>query len=143
MTILAYILTGLSLLMSALYFIKLKYPSFLLLLKLLAIALSPYWAIMGVVGVLIGWIYSAPWAVLIGILGTGWMTLYVWRSTREHNGFEEAFGAGWKDLIPPQQAKRMVKRRWSFFLKMKASPEPVWERDVPFWTIPNTQRKLL
>jgi len=60
MTILAYILTGLSLLMSALYFIKLKYPSFTLLLKLLAIALSPYWAIMGVVGVLIGWVCRGP-----------------------------------------------------------------------------------
>jgi acetyl esterase/lipase len=37
----------------------------------------------------------------------------------------------------------MVKRRWSFFLKMKTSPEPSWERDVPFWTIPGTDRQLL
>jgi acetyl esterase/lipase len=26
---------------------------------------------------------------------------------------------------------------------MKASPEPVWERDVPFWTVPDTDRQLL
>jgi acetyl esterase/lipase len=26
---------------------------------------------------------------------------------------------------------------------MKASPEPSWERDVPFWTIPGTDRRLL
>jgi acetyl esterase/lipase len=37
----------------------------------------------------------------------------------------------------------MVKRRWSFFPKMKASPEPIWERDVPFWRIPGTDRQLL
>ena len=143
MTILAYILSGLSLLMSALYFIKLKYPSFTLLLKLLALALSPYWAILGAVGTLIGWVYGAPWAVLIGILGAGWMTWYVWRCTRHHNGFDDAFGTGWKSQIPAQQTKRMVKRRWSWFLKMKAFPEPAWERDIPFWTIPNTQRELL
>ena len=143
MIVLAYILSGLSFLASSLYFIKLKYPSFTLLLKLLALALSPYWAIMGAVGAIIGWIYQAVWAIPMGILGAGWMTWYVWRSAREHNGFEEAFTAGWKDQIPPQQANRMVKRRWSLFLKMKASPEPIWERDIPFWTIPGTERELL
>jgi hypothetical protein len=54
MIILAYILSGLSLLMSALFLVKLKYPSFVLLLKLLAVVLSPYWAIMGAVGAVIG-----------------------------------------------------------------------------------------
>jgi acetyl esterase/lipase len=71
------------------------------------------------------------------------MTWYVWRNTRKHNGFEEAFGAGWKDRIPLQQAEGMVKRRWSPFLKMRTSPEPIWERDVPFWTIPDSDRQLL
>jgi acetyl esterase/lipase len=37
----------------------------------------------------------------------------------------------------------MVRRRWSFFLKMKDSPKPIWERDVAFWTIPDTERELL
>jgi acetyl esterase/lipase len=26
---------------------------------------------------------------------------------------------------------------------MKTSPEPIWERDIPFWTIPGTERHLL
>ena len=68
---------------------------------------------------------------------------YIWRCSRDHNGFEKAFGAGWSDQIPPEQTKPMVKRRWSLYLKMKASPEPIWERDVPFWTIPDTERQLL
>jgi len=74
MITLAYILSGLSLLMSALFLIKLKFPSFVLLLKLLAIALSPYWAIMGVAGAAIGWVYQALWTIPIGIVGAGWMT---------------------------------------------------------------------
>jgi acetyl esterase/lipase len=98
---------------------------------------------MGAVGAVLGWVYDALWAVPMGIIGAGWMTWYVWRCTRDHNGFEKAFGAGWSDQIMPQQARNMVKRRWSLFLKMKASPEPVWERDIPFWTIPDTDRQLL
>jgi acetyl esterase/lipase len=116
MIILATILSGLSLLMSGLFFIKLKYPSFTLLLKLLAIVLSPYWAIIGVVGAVLGWVFQAPWAIAMGILGTGWMTWYAWRSTLDHKGFEKAFGADWSEKINP---------------------------DIPFWTIPDTGRELL
>ena len=144
MIILATTLSGLSLLMCALFLIRPKAQLlFILFLPLVAGALSPIWAIMGAVGALLGWVYGALWAVPMGILGAGWMTWYVWRCTRDHNGFEKAFGAGWSDQIPPQPAKHMVKRRWSFFLKMKASPEPSWERDIPFWTIPDTDRQLL
>ncbi len=147
MTILAYILSGLSLLLSALFFVQVKVPSnlppFIWLAKLLAGALSPFWAVMGVVGAVIGWAYQALWAIPMGIVGTGMMLGYIWRCTRDHNGFEDAFGAGWSDQIPREQAKLMVQKRWSWFLKMKASPEPIWERDVPFWTIPDTERELL
>jgi len=143
MIILATILSGLSLLMSGLYFIKLKYPSFALLLKLLAVVLSPYWAIMGAVGAVIGWVYGALWAVPMGILGAGWMIWYTWRCIRDHNGFEEAFGADWVAQIPPEVTKNLVQKRWRWFLKMKSSPEPIWERDVAFWTIADTERELL
>ena len=37
----------------------------------------------------------------------------------------------------------MVQKRWTWFLKMKASPEPSWERDIPYWTVPGTERDLL
>jgi acetyl esterase/lipase len=79
----------------------------------------------------------------MGIVGAGMMIWYVWRITREHNRFEAAFGPGWKDQIQPQQAKHMTQKRWTWFLKMKASPEPSWERDIPFWTIPGSDRQLL
>jgi acetyl esterase/lipase len=144
MTILAYVLSGLSLLMSALFLIKPKVELlFILFLPLFAAALSPLWAILGAVGALVGLITGTFWAVPMGILGAGWMTWYIWRSTREHNGFDKAFGPGWQDQIHPERAKLMVKRRWSVYLKMKGSPEPIWERDIPYWTIPGTDRQLL
>jgi acetyl esterase/lipase len=111
--------------------------------KLTAGALSPVWAIMGLVGALLGWVYEAYWAVPMGILGAGMMIWYVWRCTRDHQGFEDAFGADWQDQITPIQARHMLKRRWSIYLRMKASPEPIWERDVPFWKIPGKDQQLL
>jgi acetyl esterase/lipase len=144
MIILATILSGLSLLMSALFLLKPKVEYlFLLFLPMFAAALSPIWAVMGAVGAVLGWVSGALWAVPMGILGAGWMTWYAWRCTREHNKFEDAFGPGWQERILPEQARHMLKRRWSLYLKMKISPEPIWERDIPFWTIPDTDRQLL
>jgi len=144
MIILATTLSSLSFLMSVLFLIKPKVSLLLVLfLPLTAGALSPIWAIMGAVGALLGWAYGAPWAVLMGILGACWMIWYVWRCTHDHNGFEKAFGAGWADKIKPEQARLMVNRRWTGYLKLKASPEPIRERDIPFWTIPGTDRQLL
>ncbi len=144
MIILATMLSGISLLMSILFLIKPRVSLlFVLFLPLTAGALSAYIAIIGAAGAILGWVYGAPWAVLMGILGAGWMTWYVWRCSRDHKGFENAFGSSWSDQISPEQARNMVKRRWSFYLNMKASPEPLWERDIPFWTIPDTERQLL
>jgi acetyl esterase/lipase len=146
MTALAYILSGLSLLMSILFFVRSPKPPFgfiVMLLKLIGGALAPYWATMGVAGAAIGGLVHAYWAVPMGLLGAGVMIGYVWRCARPHEGFDDAFGAGWSERISPQQAKHMVQRRWTWFLKMEASPEPSWERDLAFWTIPDTERELL
>jgi acetyl esterase/lipase len=143
---LAYILSGLSLLLSVLLLAHpkaLTIRSILWLPKLTAGALSPYWAIMGAVGALIGWVVQALWAIPMGIVGAGMMIWYVRRCTRDHNGFEKAFGADWSDQIQPEHARPMVPKRWTWLLKMKASPEPSWERDIPFWTLPDTDQQLL
>jgi acetyl esterase/lipase len=145
MITLAYIFSGLSLLMSVLLLVRIKMPRgfYVLPLKMMAEALSPCWAIVGIVGAAIGWFYRAFWVIPIGIVGAGVMIGYVWRVTRDHNGLEKAFGAGWSDQIPPEQAKRMVQTRWTWFLRMKPSPKSSWERDIAFCTIPDTDRQLL
>jgi acetyl esterase/lipase len=142
---LAYILSGLSLLMSVLLLVRLKMPQgfYVLPLKMMAVALSSFWALIGLAGILIGWFNQAFWAIPMGIVGAGLMIGYILRVIRHHNGFEEAFGRDWSDQIPLEQAKRMIPKRWNWYLKMKASPEASWERDVAFWTIPDTDRQLL
>ena len=107
MNVLAYILSGLALLLSVQFFVKLPMPplGFLLVIpKLAAGALSPFWAVIGVAGAVIGWLNQAPWAIPMGILGAVVMIWYVWRNTRDHKGLEDAFGAGWSDQTYGQKA---------------------------------------
>ncbi len=144
MIVLATILSGLSLLMSFLLITRLKVTLLGLVLwsfKLAAGALSPFWAILGAVGALLGWVSGALWAIPIGILGAGMMIWYIRGVSRDHNGFENAFCATWSDQIKPERASQMAKRRWTLFLK--TSREYSLIRDVPFWTIPGTDRELL
>jgi acetyl esterase/lipase len=145
MIILAYILSGLALLMGILLLIQTKMPVgwIVLLPKLIAGSLSPLWTIIGAVGAVIGWLYQAPLTILMGIVGAIIMIVYVVRCTLDQDGFEKVFGAEWSDQIPAEQARDMIKKRWTLFLKMKATSKLAWERDIPFWTIPGTDRQLL
>ena len=145
MIILAYILSAISLLMSILLIVNLKSPLGVLVWfpKLAAGALSPIWALMGAAGTVIGLIYGAFWALPMGIIGAGTMFFYLWRCIRDHNGFEEALGSGWEDQLPPESVRKMVQKRRMWFLNMKASPDPICERDIQFWTVPGTDRQLL
>ncbi len=145
MIILAYILTGISLLMSVLLLINIRSPLgwIILVPKVVASALTPFWAILGAVGAVLGWVYQGIWAIPMGIFGACMMIWYIWLCSRDHTGFNSAFGTGWSDQIPPEQANHMVQKRWSLFLKMNVSPEPSFDRDIAFWTIPDTERELL
>ena len=143
MIIVAAILSGLSLLMSILFPIKLKVINIVFIVRLSVVALAPIWAVMGAAGALLGWVSGAYWTIPMGVIGAGMATWYVWRCTWDHKGFEKAFGVDWKDQIHSEQIKHMVQKRWTWFLKMSASPEPSFERDVVFWTAPDTERELL
>ena len=116
MTTLAYHLSGLSLLMGVLLVIRMKNPAGWLLMapKSAAGALSPYLAVMGLAGAILGWESEAYWTIPAGLVGASMTILYYWRCTSDHPGFERAFGA---DLS--------------------------LERDITFWKVPGTDRELL
>jgi acetyl esterase/lipase len=145
MTIIIYFLSGLPLLMSMFIFSKLKSPRgwYFIIPKIITLALSPYWVIIGVAGAILGIIYQAIWAIPIGIIGAILNAWYIWGCARAHNGFEDAFGADWAEKLQPEQIGGMLKRHWLPFAQLKKNPKPTWERDVPFWTVPGTDRQVL
>jgi acetyl esterase/lipase len=111
--------------------------------KLAAGALSPVWGGAGLLGALFGGLNRAPLAVAAGSMGALVMIWYLWRVSAAHPGFKMAFGANWPARIPAGQKASMLKRRWTGVWREAGQTEPRWERDLPFWTIPGTGRKLL
>jgi acetyl esterase/lipase len=101
------------------------------------------WGLFGILGTVLGWLTGNPLAVMAGGISAIVMAWYIWQVTYGHKGFERAFGKDWQRCIPPAQKRYMFKRRWTAALWVRKSPEPRWERDIPFCAIPGSDRKLL
>jgi acetyl esterase/lipase len=151
MMIAAYLLSFLCLILNASLFVNLKPPyNFFLAfsLQLAAVSLSPFLVLLGLLGVGLGWLVHAPLAVAAGLLGAGISVIYIVLVTVPQPGFDLAFGKDWKTRIQPSRKSHMLKRRWNIVLPQTG--EPIWERNIHFWTIPceaslggGTDRKLL
>ncbi|HSD85561.1 MAG TPA: alpha/beta hydrolase [Anaerolineae bacterium] len=118
---------------------------FLLIPKLLAAALAPWTALLGLVAAGLGlFSRSRIWMGLNLLLGgvAAFLSMrYIQGAIAPHNGFETAFGSSWRDCIKPTLRERLPQKRWPIYLP--DAPQPRWERDVAFWTIPGTERQLL
>ena len=144
MIITAYLLSFICLILNASLFLRLKWldgGSFLWLFHIVTGSTAPFLVLLGALGAGLGWIYQAPVAVVAGLLGAGISLFYIFRVTVSQPGFELAFGKDWQRKIPPAQAPRLLSKRWN--IGLPRTDEPRWERDLPFWTIPDTDRKLL
>ena len=140
MIIAAYLLSLFCLILNISLFIRFKQP-FGWFLNMFSHALSPFLVVIGGLGAWLGWLYHAPIAVAAGVLGAGISVIYIALVTVPQPGFALAFGKDWETRIPPSRESHMLKRRWN--VKLPRTGEPLWERDIPFWTIPGTERKLL
>jgi acetyl esterase/lipase len=140
MTIAAYLLSFFSLILNVALFVRIK-PPYGWFIQMLNHALSPILVIMGGLGAVLGWMYQAPIAMVAGMLGTGISVAYIALVTVPQPDFDLAFGKNWKTRISSSRKSHMLKRRWN--LGLPRTREPHWERDIPFWTIPGTERKLL
>jgi acetyl esterase/lipase len=111
------------------------------MLKSTATAQAPALVLLGAITAVLGARRRARLAAMSGVFAATVGTYYVTRVTAVHDGFERAFGVDWRRRIPPEVEQRMIPRRRS--LRLPRVPEPRWERDVPFATIPGTDRQLL
>jgi acetyl esterase/lipase len=144
MTILAYLLSFISLILNITLFIRLKPPLNFMLLWLPQLAhhaLSPFLVVIGAAAAGLGLMVNAPAAAAAGALGAGIATIYIWRVLHQHADFASAFGADWQQKIPADQQAHLLQRRWR--IGLPPAPKPRFERDIPFWTIPDTERSLM
>jgi acetyl esterase/lipase len=109
--------------------------------KSTATAQTPALSVLGVLAAALGAMRRSRFAMITGVLGAGVGTYYIARVTTPQGGHEQAFGPGWKQWIHPDADRRMIQHRRS--MRLPQVPAPRWARDVPFWTIPGTDRQLL
>lgn len=79
--------------------------------------------------------------MLAGVLAVALAARDVRRVTAPHPGFVQALGPDWERAIGPERQIRMLQRRWTW--NLPAAPAAQWQRDVPFWTLPDSDRRLL
>ena len=111
------------------------------ILRLLAGAVTPFIALGGAVAAGLALLARSPAAIFAGMLGAVAAVRDMRRVTAPHPGFAQAFGVAWERAIAPEQQTGMLQRRWTWHLP--AAPEPRWQRNVSFWTLPGTDRRLL
>jgi acetyl esterase/lipase len=128
---------------AGLLFLKNKLPGGMALWapKLIAGALTPFAVLSGVAGAVLGAIFKAPLARLAGVFGAAISAHYLRQVIAPHDGFEKAFGADWEAYISSEMRARLPSRRWTWMLQLEL--EPRWQKDIPFWTMAGTERKLL
>ena len=111
------------------------------MVKSAATAQTPLLTLLGALTAALGVRRRSRLAITTGVLGAGVGAYYVTRVTASHDGLERAFGPDWRQRIPVDAERRMLPRRRS--LRLPRVRELRLERDVPFWTIPGTDRQLL
>ena len=131
---------------SSLLYVRIGHPinrlrGILWILRLLAEAITPFIALSGAVAAGLGLLARSPVAMLTAMLGAVAAVRDMRQVRAPHPGFEQAFGVEWERAISPEQHRGMLQRRWSWHVP--AAPEPRWQRDVPFWTLPDADRRLL
>ncbi|MBN1660911.1 MAG: alpha/beta hydrolase [Anaerolineae bacterium] len=129
---LAKFLSGVSLILGALHFVHLRTSMGLgpWFFKIVAQALSPWLAVVGAAGALLGGLSRAPLALVAGLAGAWASVGYVRRTLASTADFERAFGPGWQGRIPEARRRRMLQKRWTPFLAR--DPEARWAQNVVF-----------
>ncbi|MDP1746460.1 MAG: alpha/beta hydrolase, partial [Bacteroidota bacterium] len=142
--IIAVVLGGLTALMSLSLFMQFQWPApAFWILKIYTSALSPLFALLGVLCTIAGLTTGSIFISLIGIYNMFVFSIHVFRITRppaSSSNFEKAFGANWKNRISSKQKNHFLQTR--FLLRLPVVPDPRLEQNIPFATIPGTNQHL-
>jgi len=129
--------------MNALLFFRVRSLTSLVLWlpKILVGSVAAFVAALGALAAACGFLSRRRLAAAASVLGALPALRYLLRVAAPHAGFERAFGPDWQGRIAPERQARLLPRRWVGRLPSHSGVR--WERDVPFWTIPGSDRELL
>jgi hypothetical protein len=144
--ILVIFLASVNLLLTWPALIGLKQPTTLPLwmIRVFTSALSPLLFLFGLTMGIFGFVISSLPAILIGSCSALLFLIHILRITRPPDpttGFEHIFGSQWKEHIPREIKVGFLQNRYTFLLKK--STQPIFKQNIPFYTIPGTDRQLL
>lgn len=145
--ILAAIAGTLSALLSILLFLRLRWPApALWFLKLYVSALSPLFTFIGLLNLIVGLISGSVFLSLIGTYVFIFFSVHIFRVTRPPDtadGFEQAFGIRSERGSQLKSGKKNYLLPSRSILQLTDVPDPRFEQNIPFATIPGTDRKIL
>jgi acetyl esterase/lipase len=109
--------------------------------KLWASAWSPFLALIGFLGALVGLISKDYWIITAGFLGAVLGIRHTIIVTREYGKFAQAFGSKWQDRIPSGLKSRLWSKRYR--LIQPAPPKVPGHRNVNLGKSGYTDKSLL
>lgn len=132
--------------LSALVLFRLRQPTSmpLWMIKVYTSALSPFLFLAGILLLITGCIWSAPLPALFGGLGAlifGYHLYVISRGPGPATDISAAFGQNWQAIVPPTLKAHWLNERYA--RQLPQAPEPVFEKDLVFYTIPDNDRPLL
>ncbi len=144
--ILVTLLAAINLLLAWPAFYRLRQPTTLALwgIKVFISAITPLLLLTGVLTAIAGLALNWTPAVVLGSAGALLFLIHIIAVTRAPHpstNFEQAFGPGWEKRLPEESKAGFLPRRYVF--RLPAAPEPVFEQNIVFYTIPDTDRQLL
>ncbi|WP_273568056.1 alpha/beta hydrolase [Maribacter halichondriae] len=139
-------LLSITLLMTYLLYFRLRQPtSFALwLVKVFVSALSPLLFLFALLTALLGFAVHSVLLIVLGFLNALLYGIHIGKITRppkRATSFGQAFGPGWESSIPPEHKTSFLPKRYVF--KLPKSPDHIFDQNISFYTIPDTDRRLL
>ena len=144
--ILIIFLASVNLLLTRFALVRLKQPTTvpLWLIKVFASAISPLLLSFGLVVAFAGLILNSIVVFVIGACSVLLYLIHISQTTRAPDAFtnlESGVGKNRENRNAPERQSFFLRKRYVFGLPK--SSEPIREQDIPFYTIPGTDRALL
>jgi acetyl esterase/lipase len=144
--ILVIFLASANLLLARFALVKLTQPSSmpLWLIKVFTSAASAFLFVFGLFITAIGLMMNSIPVMVIGGCSAVLFLIHIIQITRGpvvFTGFENCFGKNWQNCLPTETKEQFLSKR--YVISFPKSAEPMFQQDVPFYTIPGTNRALL